>query len=163
MRCPDILDFEASGFGYQSYPVEVGYSLADGQRYCSLIRPAPGWTYWSEEAQALHGISRQLLMDMGREPRAVCLELNERLSGRVLYSDAWVVDKAWLNRLFTAARMTALFHLSPIEGVQSECQHLLWDEVRSRMLRDEKGVRHRASIDAEFIQRVYRETQRLCR
>ena len=36
---PTILDLEASGFGRDSYPIEVGYVLPDGSSFCSLIRP----------------------------------------------------------------------------------------------------------------------------
>lgn len=162
MDCPDILDFEASGFGPCSYPVEVGFSLVSGERFCALIRPHESWDYWDSRAEAIHGISRGILLTRGNDVRQVCRELNQRLEGRTLYSDAWVVDKDWCNRLFEAACMQPAFRLSAIENVQSECQYLIWDEVRKRLLQDIELHRHRASVDAEFIQKVFRETRQLC-
>jgi hypothetical protein len=162
MDCPDILDFEASGFGHDSYPVEVGYSLGCGERFCMLIKPEQSWVYWDEKAEGVHGISRELLQQSGQDVERVCQVLNQRLAGRTLYSDAWVVDKAWLNKLFAAARLQTSFQLSAIEHIQTECQYLMWDRVRHHMLDEACGERHRASSDAEFIQRVYARTQSLC-
>ena len=42
---PFIMDIEASGFGPDSYPIEVGLALGDGSRFCSLIVPAEHWTH----------------------------------------------------------------------------------------------------------------------
>lgn len=162
MDCPDILDFEASGFGYDSYPIEVGYSLGCGERFCMLIRPEASWIYWDESAEDVHGISRELLQRSGLGVLQVCNALNERLTGRTLYSDAWVVDKEWLNKLFAAAGIQPSFQLSAIENIQTECQYLIWDKVRNHLLSESTGERHRASSDAEFIQRVYAQTQSLC-
>lgn len=161
MDCPDILDFEASGFGNDSYPIEVGYSLGCGERFCMLIRPEPSWIYWDENAEGVHGISRDLLQRSGLDVVQVCDTLNRRLAGRTLYSDAWVVDKEWQNKLFTAAGMQPTFQLSAIENIQTECQYLMWDQVRKNLLSESNLERHRASSDAEFIQRVYTQTQHL--
>jgi hypothetical protein len=35
---PNIIDIEASGFGVDSYPIEVGIVLSTGQKYCALIK-----------------------------------------------------------------------------------------------------------------------------
>ena len=163
MDCPDILDFEASGFGRDSYPIEVGYSLASGERFCALILPHETWQYWDFRAEAVHGISRGLLQTRGSDVRQICRELNRRLEGRTLYSDAWVPDKEWCNRLFEVAGMQPSFRLSAIENVQSECQHFIWDEVREQLLQQTEMHRHRASVDAEFIQKVFRQTNSICR
>lgn len=37
---PFILDVEASGFGCESYPIEIGLALEKENRYCSLIIPS---------------------------------------------------------------------------------------------------------------------------
>lgn len=162
MDCPDILDFEASGFGSDSYPVEVGYSLGCGERFCMLIRPEPTWLYWDKTAEAVHGISRELLLRSGLDVVQACHELNQRLNGRTLYSDAWVVDKEWLNKLFASAGLQPTFQLSAIENIQSECQYFMWDEVRRNLLSESTDPRHRASSDAEFIQRVFMQTRARC-
>ncbi len=58
MRDPCVIDIEASGFGRNSYPIEVGYVLPDGRAGCMLVAPAPGWTHWDESAAQVHGITR---------------------------------------------------------------------------------------------------------
>jgi hypothetical protein len=159
IRCPDILDFEASGFGLDSYPIEVGYALGNGERFCMLIKPHASWQHWDNNAQAIHGITQATLAEVGMEIPQVCQELNRRLKGRTLYSDAWVFDKAWLNRLFEAAGLTPEFHLHAIENIQTEMQHLIWDGVRDQLLREVGLERHRASADAQFIQQLFARTQ----
>lgn len=162
MDYPNIMDFEASGFGAESYPIEVGFSLSSEERYCALIQPHPSWQHWDPSAAAIHGISRELLQSVGLPVTEVCEELNRRLTGLVLYSDAWVVDKAWFNRLFETANIAPQFQLCAIEQIQSECQYLVWDKVRNRMLKESTFERHRASADAFFIQQVFWQTRTIC-
>ena len=156
------MDFEASGFGASSYPIEVGYCLSNGERFCTLIRPADGWTHWEEEAEQLHGISRTALVKFGVDVKTVALELNRRLEGQTLYSDGWVLDKDWLNLIFAVARVYPRFELRAIEHIQTECQYLSWDKVRRVVFKKSTERRHRASVDAHLIQMVYEQTLSLC-
>lgn len=159
---PNIMDFEASGLGEASYPIEVGFCLGNGERYCTLIRPIDAWRHWDKQAEQLHGIPRQLLQDKGQDVVVVALELNRRLDGEVLYSDGWVVDKTWLNQIYAIAGMAPSFELRAIEHIQSECQYLCWDRVRKSVIRDASERRHRASTDAFIVQQVFAQTQRQC-
>ncbi len=65
MREPCVIDIEASGFGHDSYPIEVGYVLADGRARCMLVAPVPGWTHWDESAAQVHGITGAALQAHG--------------------------------------------------------------------------------------------------
>ena len=159
--CPIILDIEASGFGSYSYPIEVGVVKHDGERYCALIKPEPGWDHWSEKAEQVHGISRELLATHGKTAREVCVELNDFLQESMAFSDAWIHDNPWLTRLFFAARMHRCFHLSPIEYIACEDQLMLWDITKKRLENELTIERHRASGDAYLIQQTYIETVRL--
>lgn len=159
--CPTIIDIEASGFGSYSYPIEVGVVKYDGERYCALIKPEPGWDHWCEKAAAVHGISRELLQEHGKSPREVCVELNHFLQESMAFSDAWIHDNPWLTRLFFAARINRSFHLSPIEYIASEEQLMLWDKTKKRLVHELDIERHRASGDAFLIQQTYIETVRL--
>jgi len=47
---PSIIDVEASGFGPQGYPIEVGVAMGSGETYSTLILSAPEWTHWDREA-----------------------------------------------------------------------------------------------------------------
>ena len=92
---PAIIDLEASGFGRGSYPIEVGFALEDRVVHSFLIKPAPTWLHWSSDAEKIHGISRDQLLEQGLTPREVALRMNELLRGKILYSDAWSFDSSW--------------------------------------------------------------------
>ena len=64
LNTPIFVDVEASGFGSLSYPIEIGIALPDGNRYCTLIAPAPSWVHWDPKAEALHGLSRERLINI---------------------------------------------------------------------------------------------------
>lgn len=157
--CPTILDFEASGFASDSYPIEVGVVTYEGERYCSLIEPEPHWHHWDKEAESLHGISRPCLHQSGHPTRSVCEALNSMLSGQQVYSDAWVWDQRWLITLYDAARLQPTFTFSPIESIVSEAQLVGWDEEKQRLFAEVEHGRHRASIDAYVIQQTYINTR----
>jgi len=158
---PTIMDFEASGFGAHSYPIEVGVINDKGERYCSLIKPVDDWQHWSLEAEKIHGISRETLCQYGKSARQVCRELNQFLGETTCYSDAWTHDSPWLNRLYFAARTNPSFRLSSIELIASEAQLLCWDKVKQRLTEEMTEVRHRASGDALLIQQTYIATRDL--
>lgn len=159
--CPTIIDIEASGFGSHSYPIEIGVATANGERYCSLIKPEPDWLHWSAQAETVHGISRSNLEQHGKPARQVCIELNRFLGAITSYSDAWTLDSAWLNQLFYAARIQPLFNLSQIEMIATEAQLLLWDSTKKLLAGELQIKRHRASGDAYLIQQTYLRTRQL--
>ncbi len=112
---PSIIDVEASGFGPDSYPIEVGVILTSGERYCSLIFPASEWTHWDAEAATVHGITREALKENGRPVTEVAQALNGLLSNQTVYTDAWAVDLRWITRLFYTAGINQLFRVSALE------------------------------------------------
>ncbi|MGE0386877.1 MAG: hypothetical protein AB7Q97_19295 [Gammaproteobacteria bacterium] len=155
---PEIIDVEASGFGAASYPIEIGLALEGDRKFCTLILPAPDWTHWDEEAEKVHRVARDILETYGRPMQEVTAQLNAMLRGRTLYTDAWVVDKPWLIKLFHAAGTSMQFSVSPLEVILSERQMALWKQTRERVAADARLRRHRASHDAWIIQETYRRT-----
>ena len=153
-----IIDVEASGFGGASYPIEIGVALHDGRKFCSLIQPAQEWTHWDEEAEQVHGLSRDLLHAHGKPVQEVAEQLNHLLAGMTLYSDGWVVDKPWLITLFHTAGKAMEFNLSPLEMILSEQQMESWHQTKNRILDASSLQRHRASYDAWVIQETFRQT-----
>jgi hypothetical protein len=94
-----FLDFEASSLAKRSYPIEVAWVFADGRAESHLIRPAPGWTDWDAEAEAIHGISFAQLQREGEPHDAVAARMVEQLSEHDLYASAPSWDAKWLNAL----------------------------------------------------------------
>lgn len=156
---PAFLDIEASGFGRDSYPVEIGFVLPDGQAWCTLVRPEPDWLHWDESAQALHGIGREMALRHGRPAVDVARELNRRLRGLVVYSDGWAHDYAWLARLFEAAGRAPAFRLEHLRRILDERAAERWQAARQRVLAERPDPRHRASSDARVLQRTWLSLQ----
>lgn len=155
---PTIIDVEASGFGAQSYPIEIGIVRYDGAKWCKLIRPFDSWMHWDKNAQALHGITRAMLHARGAEPVSVCNELNAFLGNTMVYSDGWVVDNPWLIKLFAAAQVEMTFTCRALEYILSEGQMNVWHEVKAQQLAQLDVKRHRATADALVIQQTYAQT-----
>ena len=149
---PAVLDIEASGFGAGSYPIEVGFVLPDGQSYCTLIRPAPTWLHWDPQAQKVHGISQKMLATHGRSAHEVARQLNDRLHGCTLYTDAWLHDYTWLATLFEAADCAPSFRLDDLRSLLTEIEAAHWDVVKKQVTTELKLQRHRASSDARILQ-----------
>ncbi|WP_416306422.1 hypothetical protein [Neptunicella sp. SCSIO 80796] len=158
---PIIIDIEASGFGADSYPIEVGVIMQDGDRYCRLIKPQPGWQHWDEKAQALHGIERDLLVNKGTSAHQVAMELNSLLAGKTVYSDGWVVDSPWLIKLHHDTQIAMQYRISSLEMILSEAQMQIWHHTRSSLQDNSTLPRHRASTDASIIQHTYMATRNL--
>lgn len=98
-----FLDFEASSLSDQSYPVEVAWVFQDGRTESHLIRPAPGWTDWSPEAEAIHGLSRTMLEEEGQPHDVVAARMIEALSDHELFASAPSWDGKWLSVLLRGA------------------------------------------------------------
>ncbi|MBO6565081.1 MAG: hypothetical protein JJ934_05815 [Pseudomonadales bacterium] len=155
---PLIVDVEASGFGGDSYPIEIGLALQDGSKFCTLIAPAPDWTHWDDEAETVHRISRDILETYGKPMQDVANFLNDILAGKTVYTDGWVVDKPWLTRLFHAAGVEMDFTVSSLEMILSPDQMEVWHDTKDKVVEDMELKRHRASYDALIIQETYKRT-----
>jgi len=161
-QLPAIIDVEASGLGRFGFPIELGVVLANGSRFCRLIRPFEDWTYWDDDAQKMHGISRQQLFVHGIDGVQVCHELNQFVGQQTLYSDAWVVDKPWVLQLFHKANVNMQFSISSLELLLKEEQLHYWDRDKAFIQRRSGLKRHRASTDACIIQLTFeRNAQRM--
>lgn len=105
MGQPDVvfLDFEASSLKKAGYPIEVAWVFGTGFEETHLIKPAPDWIDWADDAQAIHGISRATLVAEGEPHDAVAQRMLTVLSGLALYATAPSWDGHWLSRLLRAA------------------------------------------------------------
>jgi DNA polymerase III epsilon subunit-like protein len=116
-----ILDIEASGLGPDSYPIEIAWCSLDGeQSWSTLINPdsAGGWEDWDDYAEeAIHGIARDQLLSEGQDVVTVARELEQRLGGEDVFSDAVPFDGFWLRRLFGAVGRQNPVRVQPLETI----------------------------------------------
>jgi hypothetical protein len=155
MFIPTIIDIEASGFGRGTYPIEIGFITGTQQTGCTLIKPINTWTVWCDQAELLHGISRQLLDQNGRDIFWVAKWLNEHLRGETIYSDAWGNDMCWLGNLFEEAEICQLFKIESLVTLLTESEKEMWASVYNQIIVATDLSRHRASTDAKLIQDTY--------
>lgn len=158
---PVVVDLEASGFGSGSYPIEVGVAFADGSTFCSLIRPEADWTHWDSRAQRVHNIPRRTLLKHGRAASDIADELNQRLAGETIYSDAWGVDAPWLALLFHRTSTAQQFQVDSIRTLINEEEADRWGDNKQMIIDQLVLTRHRASSDALIIQNTLLYTKGL--
>lgn len=143
------IDLEASGLAADSYPIEIAWACADTGRSDSfLINPdsVPGWTYWDEYAEELHGIEPEVLQRDGISAAAACRRLNRALEGQKVVSDAFDYDSFWLRRLYRAVDMQPAFELVGLNAVLTGEQCIQYQFIARTQFR-----RHRAMQDVEDL------------
>lgn len=96
---PVFIDFEASGLGEESWPIEIGVAWIADHRIemrSTLIRPRPEWpaSEWSPESAAIHGMPREAL-DAAPSADMVATEYATLLARRPVLSDARLYDERW--------------------------------------------------------------------
>ncbi len=155
MRIPAFIDVEASGFGAGSYPIEVGYVLGNGEAYCELVRPEPGWTHWDSTAEQMHHIQREHLHKRGRSVQDIADMLNQHLGGLDVYTDAWGHDAAWINRIFDSAQRLQGFRVRDLRELLTTELLSRWDTTKSQVIHQLGVQRHRASSDALILQTTF--------
>jgi hypothetical protein len=143
-----ILDIEASGLHFDSYPIEIAVLVGDDVRSW-LIKPQPGWDYWSETAEEMHGISRAILEKEGMAAEVVAEQLNDLAveSGGVLYSDAAFWDEDWIKTLFFAVKLPMQFRISSIFELLSTDETDIYQKAASELAASGSYKLHRAGGD----------------
>ena len=171
-----FLDFEASSLRKNGFPIEVGWAFEDGSAEGHLIRPAPGWSDWDAEAEAIHGISREQLEHQGVPHKEVARRMVETLSGHQLFASAPSWDGKWLSLLLRAAGLPRdALRLRDTEAAQAESAAALLDDLLTpgeaagavreiiaevRAEAERTPPRHRAVDDAAEELRRWREVVR---
>jgi len=147
-----IIDFEASGLSKQSYPIEVGLTNGSDE-YQALIKPMAHWQYWSDEAEAVHTLSKSQLESDGLNPAHVAHTLNNKLSGQPVYCDSVQWDGFWCNVLFADNSIHQQFEILDIEELLKDSDdHLeVFLAVRSQLENADEYTVHRALDDAKII------------
>ena len=157
------IDFEASCLPIhgRSFPIEVGIAGDAVTSRSWLIRPHASWHGWdwTEEAEALHGISRAELIERGRPVESVAAELAVALHGCRVFADSWL-DGEWMTTLASAAgaplpaRVGHLEEIVVALGATNVSVAEIDAELESRPF-----GRHRAGEDARRLYALIEELQ----
>ncbi|MEO1014747.1 MAG: hypothetical protein AAFX08_06105 [Pseudomonadota bacterium] len=151
-----FLDFEASGLGPRSWPVEVGWAIVGGDVEAILIKPSPDWRAdaWDPAAERLHGLSREELNRDGETPEAVCSKLEAAIAGCDVYADAPAWDEFWLHQLYGAARVKPTFRLADFGALMRPIAAGREAEIFA-VANACAPRRHRADADAAHLRAIY--------
>jgi hypothetical protein len=131
-----FLDFEASSLAKLSYPIEVAWVFEDGRSEAHLIRPAPSWTDWDDEAEAIHHIPRRELLNMGEPHDAVARRMVEELVAHDLLASAPSWDGKWLSALLRGSGLDrrALRLRSTDDAIEEVARAILSPSVPPELL-----------------------------
>lgn len=151
-----IIDIEASGLHFDSYPIEVAVRLR-GECKSWLIKPEPGWQYWCSTAENIHGISREQLFREGLPATEVVKQLNTFLaeSDTTLYSDAHRWDGDWVDTLYFSVKTEKPFHVDSIYAVIGSEKADEFDSYFAQLAKSGKYRHHRAADDVEMLYETY--------
>lgn len=118
-----FVDFEASGLGPLSFPVELGWAWVEDNHVEArnlLIRPVEEWTAngcpgWDPAAEALHGLPIARIEQSGLSPRLAAAEFTSRVGiGEISFDTGQNgQDRKWLERVFSAADVPQELSLRP--------------------------------------------------
>jgi len=98
-----LIEVASSGLGADSYPIAVAWRLLrSGPEQHLLIRPIDAWRGWQRDAEKIHKLTRQRLLDEGRPVDEVAAALSRDLGQAKIFSDTVGLDQAWLDLLFGA-------------------------------------------------------------
>jgi hypothetical protein len=163
-------DIEASSLSAHSYPIEVAWVFENGTGESHLIQPISGWTDRDPQVEAVHGISRDMLVAQGSPAADVARRLRDALGGRPVYSDAPVADAGWAAVLSGVAGLPPLPVRHVHDAYSSACRQLAQrmpasiasDMAYSFLRRAEEAAdaavvgRHRAAEDARRLWETWR-------
>jgi len=109
LRSFRFLDFEASGLGPTSWPIEVGISrlqidekTVSVKTWSSLVQPEQSWEMraWSDQSAQIHGITLECLFD-APPARSVAATVLRELNHCTVLSDAPKHETQWLDQLLS--------------------------------------------------------------
>jgi hypothetical protein len=110
------LDFEASGLGRSSYPIEAAVAgCHSGECTSWLIRPTEAWLtegIWSAQSFDVHKIALAEIMAHGKPAEFVARELKRICRGKIVLCDGGEYDQRWLSTLFWSVGERPSFELS---------------------------------------------------
>lgn len=149
-----VLDIEASGLHQSSFPIEIAWGGPNFLAKSFYIKPDKMWktSSWSNDAQRLHGISLEVVLQQGRMPTEVVEMLRTDTAGKTILSDGVSFDQNWMNMICAAAGAESTLVLTDVYGwlgqkFKSQSQLIGNVLVKFNAYEKRKGLRHRALDD----------------
>ena len=156
-----FLDFEASGLGPQSWPIELGVSWITPdlkvETYANLIKPSDDWAEdeWSPVSADAHGIPRRDL-DTAPSVDVVARDFLTILGDRIALSDAPGFERFWLETLLEAAQLVNTVEIRDFDGTTFQTfPPTVMDHLYPQMTRG--GAVHRAGADSVRMAQIWLE------
>jgi len=150
------LDFEASGLGEFTYPIEIGIArwaepAAPIETWSALIQPAAAWAehrIWNSASEAIHGIRFEDLA-AGMSVEHALRHANQIIGSHIAFCDGGEHDLRWLLHLAQAAGEQPTFRLADWDALGGA----LSSKQYAHMIKwlDTEPVIHRAGADAERL------------
>lgn len=139
-----------------SFPVEVGW-FAQNTFGHLIIDPSKHWdtSRWDVDAEAMHGLSVQMLSVKGIHPIKVAARLNQAFNGRVVFSDSPETDAEWLDDLHRIAKMDRTYEIESIGrllgfiGIKADRAYEIFDEIHKNV-----PSRGRALVGVKYLKAV---------
>lgn len=151
----NALDIESSGF--QGYPIQIGVAKEDGSTYKSLIKPHEEWLEdleWDYNAQTIHNLELDYVLENGRPLHKVAKELNDFISGEDVFVDSHY-DIMWIDLLFEFAEIKRTFHIFVLDKIMPEDFIIHWDLIFAKIHKETKLKLHDALSDAIMIKKTF--------
>ncbi|KAI1699014.1 hypothetical protein Ddc_18806 [Ditylenchus destructor] len=131
---------------------EIGFVEATGLPFCSLIQPAPEWQHWDEQAEQLHGISRELLLRHGRPREWVAKRSTGDWPDRPSTATAGATITAGCPSSSRAPAACRASSWKTCGGCSARTRRAAGPPCRRRCANEARLRRHRASADAKVLQ-----------
>lgn len=128
--------------------------MPDGKTSSWLIKPHVLWLDWSEQAESMHGLTRDKLIEDGHEISVVAQQLNTLLP-KIVYCDAWTFDSFWLYQLYRIAKIKPSFELESIAQLLDKPMAQAWQKTREEALLALGVQAHRAANDALILHKTW--------
>lgn len=152
-----LLDFEASGLGNASWPIEVGWAVIGGPVRSLLIRPDPDWPLeaWDPKSERIHAIALEKLQIDGCDPVSVCEALDADLAGLPVLTDAPAYDGHWLQALYRSAGYAPPFRIGNFYDYAARVFGTEGLDAAREVARETAPPLHRAAQDVRHLIAVY--------
>jgi hypothetical protein len=148
-----FIDVEASGL--RGFPIQIGWAVVGSPNIpihsdAVFIRHDP-WLaqieLWDPAAEALHGISRDLLVAQGLSIAEVAGRLDTLFKGETLYADSVESDARWIDMLFSEAGTKRSFRIADIAVAMANTDEVAYGEALRKVDKIAPQT-HRADQDA---------------